>query len=101
MSDPVIILDEPTSERLSPELRLWRAGLAFLLSDAMNHWQGLPLKNINVRNHDGGQSAFEQVRDCGKQLRWICDHTGHDAEVVTEYFCRWMERNPQKVRQIA
>lgn len=101
MSDHIINLDEHTSERVSPDLRLWTAVLALLLGDAMCYWQGLPLRNLSYKTHEGALAAFKQVRDCGEQLRWICDHTGHDAEVVREYFIRWMERTPQKVRQSA
>ena len=84
-----------------PELRLWRAVLAYLVADAISYWQGTDLRSNNSRKHDGGLSAFEQITQCGSELQFIWDNTGHEQEVIRSLFLRWLAQNPKKIRRSA
>jgi len=75
-----------------PDVRLWCAVLASLLSDARCYWQSTHGHGIAADDYRLEQ-AFDDVMRCGPMLRHVCNNSGHDAAWISEGFARWCERD--------
>jgi hypothetical protein len=76
------------SEAAQAEYRLWCAALALLMEDARCFWLGKMGRSASA---DELEEAFDALTQNTWMLRHLCDHTGHDAEWLSEGFIRWCD----------